>query len=474
MTMQAFNPILPSWEYIPDGEPYVFGDRVYLYGSHDRFNSHMYCLNDYVCWSAPIDDLGNWRYEGVIYERTADPENPDGSSCLYAPDVTVGADGRYYLYYVLHELSIVSVAVCDTPAGQYSFYGYVHYEDGTRLGEKASDEAQFDPAVLYEDGQVYLYTGFCLPQDTSRTGAMVTILDSDMLTVKQAPQIVVPSKPFSEESSFQDHAFFEAPSIRKIDDWYYFIYSSEKMYELCYATSKSPLHGFTYGGVLISNNDMGIAIDKPADVPTYYGGNNHGSIVEINNDWYVFYHRHTNGTNFSRQACAEKIKIEADASIKQVEMSSCGLSKSPLPASGTYHSYIASALFCDEENPYTGGMGKNGLWMDAIYPKITQDGKDGDEEIGYILNMTNSATAGFKNFDGQHVDVIKIHTRGYGRGVFEVRNSIKGDILCEIPVNFSSVWKESYGILSTIHSFKALYFTFRGEGNLAFHSFRLE
>ena len=24
------NPILPAWEYIPDGEPRVFGDRVYL------------------------------------------------------------------------------------------------------------------------------------------------------------------------------------------------------------------------------------------------------------------------------------------------------------------------------------------------------------------------------------------------------------------------------------------------------------
>ena len=32
---QAFNPYLPSWEYIPEGEPYVFGDRVYVYGSHD-------------------------------------------------------------------------------------------------------------------------------------------------------------------------------------------------------------------------------------------------------------------------------------------------------------------------------------------------------------------------------------------------------------------------------------------------------
>lgn len=30
MKKQAFNPYLPSWEYIPDGEPYVFGDRVYV------------------------------------------------------------------------------------------------------------------------------------------------------------------------------------------------------------------------------------------------------------------------------------------------------------------------------------------------------------------------------------------------------------------------------------------------------------
>ena len=56
MKQQAFNPYLPSWEYIPDGEPYVFDGRVYIYGSHDRFNGHAYCLNDYVTWSAPVDD----------------------------------------------------------------------------------------------------------------------------------------------------------------------------------------------------------------------------------------------------------------------------------------------------------------------------------------------------------------------------------------------------------------------------------
>ena len=98
MKKQAYNPYLPSWEYVPDGEPYVFGDRVYVYGSHDRFGGYGYCQNDYVCWSAPVDDLGDWRYEGVIYRRNADPMNQDGDMYLFAPDVTVGADGRYYLY----------------------------------------------------------------------------------------------------------------------------------------------------------------------------------------------------------------------------------------------------------------------------------------------------------------------------------------------------------------------------------------
>ena len=99
MKKQAVNPYLPQYEYIPDGEPYIFGDRVYIYGSHDRFNFPMFCMNDYVCYSAPVDDLSDWRYEGVIYRKNQDPKNKLGLRLLFAPDVAVGCDGRYYLYY---------------------------------------------------------------------------------------------------------------------------------------------------------------------------------------------------------------------------------------------------------------------------------------------------------------------------------------------------------------------------------------
>ncbi|MFR3998998.1 MAG: hypothetical protein ACLTZW_08655, partial [Paratractidigestivibacter faecalis] len=110
------NPFLPEWEYVPDGEPHVFGDRVYLYGSHDRFGAPIFCVGDYVCWSAPVDDLTAWREEGVIYRRGQDPANRLGLRLLFAPDVARGADGRYYLFYAFDFMGTIGVAVCDTPA----------------------------------------------------------------------------------------------------------------------------------------------------------------------------------------------------------------------------------------------------------------------------------------------------------------------------------------------------------------------
>ena len=44
-----------------------FDGRVYVYGSHDRFGAMSFCENDYVTWSAPEEDLSDWRYEGIIF-----------------------------------------------------------------------------------------------------------------------------------------------------------------------------------------------------------------------------------------------------------------------------------------------------------------------------------------------------------------------------------------------------------------------
>ncbi|MFV0313947.1 MAG: alpha-N-arabinofuranosidase, partial [Anaerotignum sp.] len=73
MDQQGFSAFLPSYEYVPDVEPHIFGDRIYLYGSHDKFGGKKFCENNYVVWSASIDNLRDWTFEGEIYKKTQDP-----------------------------------------------------------------------------------------------------------------------------------------------------------------------------------------------------------------------------------------------------------------------------------------------------------------------------------------------------------------------------------------------------------------
>ena len=467
MKKQAVNPYLPSWEYIPDGEPYVFGNRVYVYGSHDYFNGHVFCMGDYVCWSAPVDDLSDWRYEGVIFPKTADPINSDGKMNLFAPDVTVGPDNRYYLYYVYDKVPIVSVAVCDTPAGLYEFYGYVHYADGTKLGERQGDEPQFDPGVLTEGDKTYLYTGFSWPYDMSRHGSMVTVLAPDMLTIVEDPRFVVPGGAYAKGTSFEKHPFFEASSIRKVKEKYYFVYSSAAMHELCYAVSDSPTGGFTFGGVIVSNNDMHIDTYKPADKPAAYGGNNHGSIVEIKGQWYIFYHRQTNGHWYSRQGCIEPIEVLANGHIPQVEITSSGPNGNPLHGEGEYPAYIACNLFTGEDHPMAGEP--TGL------PRITQDEREGDKVDSYVAKIKDGTTIGFKYFDCKGVRRVKITTRGYAHGTFDVRTAWDGETLGNIPITATNSWQEFEAEIVIPDGKQAIYFVYHGDDTqTALKSFTLE
>lgn len=458
---QGCNPYMPSWEYVPDGEPHVFGDRVYVYGSHDFSKGDVFCMGDYICYSAPVDDLTDWRYEGVIYPKTSDALNSDGHMCLYAPDVTVGPDGRYYLYYVFDKVNVVSVAVCDEPAGRYKFHGYVHYEDGTLLGNKEGDEPQFDPAVITEGEKTYLYTGFCGQMDESRTGAMCTVLGPDMLTIMQAPKFIVPGRMHSFGTEFEKHAFFEAPSIRKVNGKYYFIYSSEVMHELAYAVSEKPDSDFHYMGVIVSNIDKHIGTYKDAESPAAFASNNHGGIEKIGEDWYIFYHRHTNSTWFSRQGCAEKIKVNADGTIPQVEMTSSGLNNGPLLCTEEYPAYIVCNMFSPE--PTQDLMG--------CQPRCVQDGLDGEATPQYVANISDGYTLGYKYFDMKGVKGMYMIVKGYCYGEFEIRTELNGEVIGHLKPVSANVWTRFDAEFDIPDGVKALYFTFVGGGNVALKCF---
>lgn len=155
-------------------------------------------------------------------------------------------------------------------------------------------------------------------------GAVTVELEDDMLTVKTPAKHIIPYK--TKGTDFEAHPFFEASSMRKIGEKYYFIYSSKQNHELCYAVSDYPDKNFKFGGTIVSNGDIGFKGRKDED-KLNMTGTTHGSIENINGQWYVFYHRLTHKSDYSRQACAERIIVLPDGSIPQVEITSCGLNK---------------------------------------------------------------------------------------------------------------------------------------------------
>ncbi len=311
------NPYLPGWEYIPDGEPRVFGDRVYVYGSHDRAGSGRFCDHVLKCWSASVDNLNDWVCHGDIFHTLADRDHSadtdwtkEGNE-LYAPDV-VEKDGRYYLFaYIFGAKGCV--AVSDRPEGPFRLLSRYQY---TIPDDICQDGWFVDPGVLVDDdGQVYIYCGY-------EHSFMARINPDNMYEVLDGTCIdhILPNRA-DEEHGFRerDSFFFEAASPRKVGELYYLIYSPKRGSRLAYATSDRPTGPFTYRGYIIDNG---------ADYP---GGNDHGSIACIRGQWYIFYHRMTNNSIFSRRACVERITILPDGTISAVEMTSLGFEEALSP-----------------------------------------------------------------------------------------------------------------------------------------------
>lgn len=426
---QVYNPFLPLNEYIPDGEPHVFGDRVYHFGSHDKEGGYTFCMLDYVAYSAPVTDLSDWRYEGVIYQAKQDPRYPN-PQYMYAPDVVQGNDGRYYLYYCMGGdygqggyQGPIGVAVCGEPAGQYEYLGVVKNPDGSPMMKYIC----FDPAALNDNGTIRIYYGTqydyeeredfmendsymqeeiemfgrsreeILSYPDSIMGACMVVLEDDMLTVKEEARHIIPYR--VKGTSFETHPFFEGSSMRKVGDRYYFVYSSWQNHELCYATSRYPDRDFTFGGTIVSNGDIGYQ-GRTVDEKLNMTGTTHGSIVEINGQWYVFYHRLTHKSDYSRQACAEKIQILEDGRIPQVEITSCGLNDGPLKGEGRYPAVIA----CNLTNGHM-PHGSNSIFQ-MPFPNVTNLGEE-----RFIAEIEDGTLIGYKYFECNGVTAFGISAR---------------------------------------------------------------
>lgn len=483
---QAFNPYTPINEYIPDAEPHVFGDRVYIYGSHDKENGEFFCMLDYVTYSAPVDNLRDWRYEGVIYKASQDPLYKE-YRYMYAPDVVVGNDGKYYLYYSLADThacsNIMSVAVSSSPVGPFEYLGVVKNPDGTPL----QDYIIFDPGLINDDGHIYLYYGVWYdwderPDYTSEQsmkkqmemyrktreeientpggvqGPVCVELEDDMMTVKHKPRRIFPA--VYTDTPFGKHQFFEASSMRKIGNKYYFIYSTFTNQELAYATSDYPDRDFEYGGVLVSNGDIYYKGRLPKD-RLARTGNTHGSIENINGEWYVFYHRQTRKNEYSRQACAEKIEILPNGFIPQVEMTSCGLNGGPLVADGEYSAFISCNL-TDGNLPH----GK----FDYECPHLTNRGSD-----YFAAEIHDKTMMGFKYFDFENVKKIGINYQSGERtpkGKVYIKTDLEGEPIATIEINDIKGWTWLDSNVTVENGTYPVYFIYSGEGTIEIKDIR--
>lgn len=481
---QAYNPFLPLNEYIPDGEPHVFGDRVYLFGSHDRENGDTFCMEPYIFYSAPIEDLTSWTARGISYRAQQDPHVSEARRHLYAPDVVQGNDGRFYLYYCLGGYEgPISVAVCDTPDGQYEYLGAVKNPDGSEFKRFVP----FDPAVINDDGMIRLYYGTLYPFEDARTpensqmfdqiqqgmfgrtkeelkgedgsimGPVTVELLEDMLTVASEPKRIAPVK--SRGTMWEEHPFFEGASIRKIGGLYYFIYSSFKNHELCYATSPYPDREFTFRGTIVSNGEVGYQ-GRREEERLNATGTTHGSIECINGQWYVFFHRQTHGSDYSRQACAEPIEIRKDGSIPQVELTSCGLNGGALKGEGEYPAVICCNL--------TNGHMPHGSNRKSEEPIPCVYSGAGEQ---FVHDIENNTWIGYKYFNVEGSTEMSITYRGTGQGIVSVTDCLQGDPLAEMVITPEASWKTRTLKVPFRKGKMGVFFQYKGEGKIDLLSF---
>jgi len=344
----AQNPYLPLWEHVPDGEPRVFEDpdnpgklRAYIIGSHD-VNYSAYCGPDIRMWSAPVEDLSQWRDEGPIFTWFVDGQ----WDTMYAPDLVVTTDratGKktYWLYpHSRGWRRTPMVCKGDRPNGPFTPVNLT--EDGRQC--LPGSLIDFDPSVFietitdkkdkdYDIGyRAYVFYGF-------QHSTAVELDQKTMYSKREGTEPIDPFIPASsadgrlldkEGSEYKalyqgqnplDFNFFEASSIRQVGNKYVMVFSgySGKEYglgntnsALRYAFGDSPLGPWRSGGVLVDSRGVVLNEDGSKLITTNFGHNTHGSIQEINGQWYVFYHRPPRGFGNARQAMVAPVKITWD------------------------------------------------------------------------------------------------------------------------------------------------------------------
>lgn len=409
----AQNPIVAPGLYMADPTARVWSDgKLYIYGSVDESVDY-YCSHRYHVLST--EDLTEWE---VDRDRFASRGSGDqvgySDALLYAPDCNMKGD-TFYLYYCQPDPDHAEgVAVSTRPDGPFT--------RATPIDVGGYN--QIDPTLFVDDdGQAYYAWG----QFTAKMARM----NPDMRTL--------------DLSSLRDsvitetvHFFHEGAHMVKRNGIYYLIYAhlGRAGMPTCigYATSRDPMGPYAYGGVIIDNDHC-----DPGN------WNNHGSVMEFNGQWYVFYHRSTHNSTMMRKACMEPIFFNEDGSIDEVEMTSQGAGP-PLLAT----SFIPAERACV-------------LHGDLFIRAWSEDNEE-------LCSMQNGDRAAYKYIDfGSGVESVTVRVApGVDQGQIRFRvDSPWGPEIAGIQVpgaGEGNGWIDLSGPVSPVSGVHALWVVFEGEG----------
>ena len=275
-----------------DPAVHVFGDRLYIYPSHDRDsgasendNGDHFEMKDYHVFSTDDPMEGEVVDHGKVLD-TADI--PWAGRQLWDCDVAE-KDGKYYMYFPLkdkNDVFHIGVAVAECPEGPF-----VPQPDPIR-GSYSIDPAVFrdgDDYLMYFGGlwggQLQRYRDnkaleepHLEPDDAPAIPSRVVRLTADMMQMAEEPRPVIILDPATGEplkAGDNERRFFEASWMHKYKGVYYLSYSTGDTHRLCYATADNPYGPFTYRGCIMT---------------PVVGWTTHHAIVEYRGRWYLFFH----------------------------------------------------------------------------------------------------------------------------------------------------------------------------------------
>lgn len=217
------------------------------------------------------------------------------------------------------------------------------------------------------------------------------------------------------------------------------------------------MEGFEFKGVIVSNGDVGYKGRKEEE-KLMSVGNNHGGLVCVNNQWYMFYHRHTSTNQYNRQGCAEKVYFDENGNISQVTITTSGMNDGPLSGIGNYEAVYC----CNLSNGHMGALssiGRTNAEIDFPYITFEQDER-------FIKNIKSGTLIGYKYIALKNTKRIALTYRGECKGCIEVCKQIDGQPIAKINLDSSDVWATEATEVSFADADEELYLIYKGEGSV--------